>query len=430
MERLSDTVTSVFRIDIKDHRPSICSPKDPTIVYGDTFGLGWRIGISYDASEWFPRVRLYLDHNHTQSERDEATVTLCLKTNADKDIVGLHQRITKIPNFGHGRRTHLGSWSLPDITAHPYISLTVTTKTKVPNSVADPLHGMTLATRQSMSTGDFVDTKFYVFSVKRPGPQAACPRIVFANSSSLRLLLPQSISGESKKPGLAPSFLVNLNSDHQIIQDSVLHAYEYESDSDLDEDEHSGAEQDFFAEELAPGSSGNANNGDGPHGSNSPLNPPSYSISTCRMILVKGVAYKTWASFVYYRYTGQVSFLPLKSQPYAPRDKDPEDPPACSPKSMYRLAIRLGDDRLKDIAFQYIKASLSSDNIVEEAFSWFTAQYPDVSKLAVEEVLKCRKIPEVYRALNAKLRAVSAGQKPWAFDVLSAIMDKLNDGVE
>ena len=35
---------------------------------------------------------------------------------------------------------------------------------------------------------------------------------------------------------------------------------------------------------------------------------------------------------------------------------------------------QLGDERMKELAFRAIREGLSKDNIVEEAFSWFTAQ--------------------------------------------------------
>ena len=49
-----------------------------------------------------------------------------------------------------------------------------------------------------------------------------------------------------------------------------------------------------------------------------------------------------WLSYIYFRYTGQVSFRPLKSA-LAPssrkrRANDLDQLPSCSPKSMYRLA--------------------------------------------------------------------------------------------
>ena len=36
--------------------------------------------------------------------------------------------------------------------------------------------------------------------------------------------------------------------------------------------------------------------------------------------------------------------------------------------------VQLGDARMKELAFRAIKEGLTKDNIIEEAFSWFTAQ--------------------------------------------------------
>ena len=52
-----------------------------------------------------------------------------------------------------------------------------------------------------------------------------------------------------------------------------------------------------------------------------------------------------WASYIFFRYTGQVSFLPLKSAQGSSkrRPNDPNQPPSCSPKSMYRLAVTVSE---------------------------------------------------------------------------------------
>ncbi|KAF8842976.1 hypothetical protein BDN67DRAFT_925011 [Paxillus ammoniavirescens] len=437
MERISDTVTSTFHITIKDGHPAACSPGDPTIVYSDTFGLGWRLGISYDKHEWFAKVRLYLDHNHSHTEKDEAHVTICLKDSQDKDKEGHKERVIIISNFGHGQPALLGSWSPAHLAAYPYVFLTVVTKARAQQVVADPLAGTALALWQSMKGGDLVDTKFYVFSAKRPGTLAARPRVVYAHRPSLRLILPKSALGGKQPDGLTAPFLVNLTS--ELDEDSVFHAYDYEQDSDLDDDDgddddDSTTGHSSFPGKFQAGSSpqpkGSPTQGDSSCGAMGVLSaePPSYSVSTCQMTLVKGIAYRTWFSFIYYRYTGQVSFLPLKSQNLGiSGHSDRLDcPPPCSPKSMYRLAISLGDKRLQELAFRAIKEGLSKDNIVEEAFTWFTAQYSEISKFEVEKVYELRKLPEVSLALRLQMKAVSSGEKPWSHDVLTAVMDKLN----
>ena len=49
-----------------------------------------------------------------------------------------------------------------------------------------------------------------------------------------------------------------------------------------------------------------------------------------------------WLSYIYFRYTGEVSFRPLKSASTLGSPKEHADDlnqtPSCSPKSMYRLA--------------------------------------------------------------------------------------------
>ncbi|KAH0827937.1 hypothetical protein J3R83DRAFT_3574 [Lanmaoa asiatica] len=321
MEKISDTVTSVFHIASKDNkRPVVCSSEDGAIVWSDAFGLGWRFGISYNPHEWFAKVRLYLDHNHSHTEQDRATVTVCLRDSTDKDAKGLKERVTAIIDFGHGQPALLGSWSPSDLALYPYVSLTLTSKTRLPQLVTDPLSSTSLALRQSMESGDFVDTKFYVFSAKRSGTTAGKPRIVYANNNSIGLVLPKSTLTAKQ---LAPPFLVNMTSDHHINGDSVLHEYDYEQDSDLDDEEEDDDDSDSTelphntalgmfqtgssSKPRTPSSTqGGIHNG---MEDDLPAEPPAYSVSSCRMILVKGVAYKTWLSYIYFRYTGQVFSL-------------------------------------------------------------------------------------------------------------------------
>ncbi|OAX32881.1 hypothetical protein K503DRAFT_869896 [Rhizopogon vinicolor AM-OR11-026] len=100
--------------------------------------------------------------------------------------------------------------------------------------------------------------------------------------------------------------------------------------------------------------------------------------SSFRVILVKGVAWKTWHAFVYYCYTGTVNFSSLRSQATteATLQQSPskDDPPRCSPKSMYQLARKLRNDSLAQLAFKAIETRLSAANILDEALSKFTAR--------------------------------------------------------
>lgn len=226
MEKISDTITSVFHILIKDKCPSVCSSGDGAIVWSETFGLGWRFGISYNPHEWFAKVRLYIDHNHTQPEKDQATATVTLKSTADKDAKGLKERATTITNFGHGQPVLLGSWSPSDLALHPYASLTLTTKARLPQPAAIPLSSTSLALRQSLESGDFVDTRFYVFSAKRPGSTAGKPRVVYGNHHSIGLVLPKATpSTDDLPPSICTSSLQVPSQDQSRWMDWLPHLW-------------------------------------------------------------------------------------------------------------------------------------------------------------------------------------------------------------
>lgn len=53
-------------------------------------------------------------------------------------------------------------------------------------------------------------------------------------------------------------------------------------------------------------------------------------------------------------------------------------------------------------------------------------RYPDISEYAVDKVSELRKAPEVSSALKLQMKAVSLGEKPWAYGVLISIVEKLN----
>lgn len=143
------------------------------------------------------------------------------------------------------------------------------------------------------------------------------------------------------------------------------------------------------------------------------------------MVLVRNIAFPTWACYVYYCYTGQVSFYPLKSKdPYSRRDKTTETL-RCSPKSMYRLAVKLKHTRLEALAFQAIKSSLSECNILDEAFSWFTAQYSDIRQMELELLLEFRSAFEVAAPLERIVDAFLQGEKPHAHAMLHAFLARL-----
>ncbi|KAG1879019.1 uncharacterized protein F5891DRAFT_1070136 [Suillus fuscotomentosus] len=89
---------------------------------------------------------------------------------------------------------------------------------------------------------------------------------------------------------------------------------------------------------------------------------------------------------------------------------------------MYRLASKLKNARLEALAYQAIKSDLSSKNILDEAFSWFTAQHIDIQKMELRLLLEFRNTPEVSSRLDQILESVSRGERPYAHVMLRGFL--------
>jgi len=92
---------------------------------------------------------------------------------------------------------------------------------------------------------------------------------------------------------------------------------------------------------------------------------------------------------------------------------------------MYRLALKLKNARLEALACQAIKSHLCEKNILDEAFSWFTAQYPDIQKMELERLMEFRSAPEVSKRLEQVLESVSRGERPYAHAMLHGFLINL-----
>ncbi|KAG2345719.1 hypothetical protein BDR05DRAFT_960637 [Suillus weaverae] len=479
MQRVSDSITSIFQLETKDERLATCLQGGSTIVYSEKFGLGWRFGLQYTQGGWaFAKVKVYLDHTHCSSATDAATVTVCLKDGSTSEVPSFDSRTVSIAEFGHGPPTLLGSFSPSTIVAHPYIWFTVTTKANYAPVIADPLTNTASALRQSMNDGEFADTKYYAISKRKTWRSSGETRSVYASNAvlghaSVSVASVRSSSTEEK------STLVHYQSESRLMRDAEQ--YDYYLDSDIEEEEvkektkvevkakakakvegilEQGPSQpppyDRYSQNYYPGlaptesdlsditsdSSLSASSSDDDNLSWTKwavTRPPGFRSTdtltaeplprpcspTQRMVLVRNTAFVTWTSYVYYCYTGQVSFYPLKSKDPFSRRNNTTQTLRCSPKSMYRLAIKFKNARLEALAFQAIKSSLTKNNILAEAFSWFTAQYPDIRKMQLEVLMEFRSAPEVSSSLKRTLEAVSRGEKPYAKTMLHAFVARL-----
>ncbi|KAG2368375.1 hypothetical protein BDR07DRAFT_1391247 [Suillus spraguei] len=319
---------------------------------------------------------------------------------------------------------------------------TVTTKAKFAPVIADPLINTASVLRQSMNNGEFADTKYYVMSKRETGRSSGETRFMYASNAIL-----------DHGTGIAPVLPSSTTGDSLLVQDAERYD-DYDLDSDLEEEgTGQGApgqpppyrDSQSYSSREAPSESDisditsessvlSSDGGDlsymewpalGSRGFRSTdtlraEQPPQPFSPTQRMVLVRNTAFATWASYIYYCYTGQVSFYPLKSKDPLSRRNNTTQTLRCSPKSMYRLALKLKNARLEALAFQAIKSSLSKSNILDEAFSWFTAQYPDIRKMELELLIEFRSTPEVSSRLERILGSVTRGERPYAQAMLLA----------
>ncbi|KAK0481993.1 hypothetical protein EDD18DRAFT_1434025 [Armillaria luteobubalina] len=134
---------------------------------------------------------------------------------------------------------------------------------------------------------------------------------------------------------------------------------------------------------------------------------------------VKDTAYTTWKTFLVYLYTQEISFAPLKSSKILPTVTNKD---ACSPKSMYRLAVRVGLDSLKDLAFENIRSQLTPSNIVDEVFSEHTHRYPELLDVEVRYLVANFTDPVVYPRWERKMEEVGRGLCPQGTSVVNRVL--------
>jgi len=153
-----------------------------------------------------------------------------------------------------------------------------------------------------------------------------------------------------------------------------------------------------------------------------------------RDIGITGIAGDTWASFLYYLYTGQVVFAPLSSEKDDARStfraqykqKHPKRPSPCSCKSMYRLASELNHEGLKDLSLKHLRWQLNPRTIIAEVFSKFTSKYEAVKDMELSYLVShWDKIKDSQEFQN-KMQDITSGQYPHAYTTLTEIFRRLS----
>ncbi|KAJ6501751.1 hypothetical protein DFH09DRAFT_1441573 [Mycena vulgaris] len=292
------------------------------------------------------------------------------------------------------------------------VGLPASTTLSIPRSIDQRLEH---ALVDSMNGKEAVDVKFYAFT-RRRAAYVARPEAIFAKalllegySESLDIL----ISGG----GFTESRLVDLDG-HNIDQD-ILEDYDYMSDSDLDTDDDED-EDDSTNRTLSDSDS--LRDPAESIGVNIPLplsRPATPGRRMGRVVIVRGTAFKTWKALLYYLYTSKLAF---SIKPVAQVVADGYGAPACSAKSMYRLADKLGLDELKAASLSSIRASFSTENIVQAVFSKFTSIYPEVQDAEVEFLFLLDNFPALKEEVDRVLDGLCRGEQPHCVDVLRKIV--------
>ncbi|TFK54014.1 hypothetical protein OE88DRAFT_1654466 [Heliocybe sulcata] len=431
MERTRESLSHVVESDTFEIE--LCRDKvksGETTFWSDRCGAGWRCGISISATEtpWDDELRIHaqvaLDLSNVDPELSSLTFSADFSSDSSR-ISAVAGYVIKLPNddpvIPHDE-VFLGTESMT-LSATFKVSYAYHPK-RLPSEMQETL-------KSTIANGSFTDTKFLVYSQRRGSGQVGTPLPLFANSAAL------------KKQ--CPSYFEPLFSDRFTeLSDADGEAYDYYSDSDYseysDEDETVSPEEPEWessssAHDMNADSNAAAGAGDATSCGVPAFNDSGYEGgSKIRTVVVADFAFRTYRALIYYLYTGDVSFAPLKSsRSHAPTPavgkeasdtRERTDDLRCSSKSMYRLADKLGLDSLKKQAFAYIQSSVSETNIVQEIGSRFTGipEYDEVRRVQLQILSKKWAVPGVKEAFLALLKRAMQGELPHATDTLLAFI--------
>ncbi|TBU29596.1 hypothetical protein BD311DRAFT_660992 [Dichomitus squalens] len=305
----------------------------------------------------------------------------------------------------------------------------------------------------------FEDVKFYSFSRLSRSGRVDTPRALFGNSALIRKASSHFDFVLIGK-GFSESGITNMDAPYPSSRPPVTEDYDYVSDSDLEEellesDDEDSSETLIFKDSIGSlhtlsttakrgkdQSSGleDTDGGAGEiDGTTEKRDPPVQDQTKegnltrqGRVVFIEDIAYRTWKAFVFYAYSGRLSFASLKSQERARPDiskrnqKDFFEPPPCSPKSMYRLAEKYGIDSLKEEALKDIQSKLSPRNILTELFSSFTLLHPGVQEIEIEYLRDHIRDPSIIERLPTWFQYLEDGELPrGAASVLASVLVKV-----
>ncbi|KAJ7744159.1 hypothetical protein B0H16DRAFT_1560369 [Mycena metata] len=389
-------------------------------------GLGWRFTFCVDQStpslvvdnggnpvESF-QLQLFFDPHLI---RGSAYGTVTLTTRVER-LISTSVVVPLEYNLSYHSNSTLGTYIYASSAAEPSISITVTFPAALGLNLTHPLEHwqrMEQALRESLAGKELVDVKFYAFSRKgSEGRRVTHPLRLYANTALLRGYS-EDLDALLTGHGFSESAVVDL--DLHEPEEHSFEDYGYDSDSDLDSDGE--------GESPSTPSTREADRLEEANGLEVSIAPAKNSSSgrKGRVIVLKGTAFKTWKALVYYLCTRQINFCPLKSEGPMPQLNAGDDI-SCSPKSMYRLAEKLGLEDLQALALTSISSRLFKTNILPEVFSEFTSLYPAIQELEIN-VLTSDFSAQVCEEMKEYTQKICDGERQYCSETLFMIIRKM-----
>ncbi|EKM49883.1 uncharacterized protein PHACADRAFT_214399 [Phanerochaete carnosa HHB-10118-sp] len=286
------------------------------------------------------------------------------------------------------------------------------------------------ALADSLSGIQFIDTTFYACTRRLQSGKAGKPRAVRANSTILKASSTY-FRGLLSGPAYSVASSDALSAEHFQGSDD---RYECESDSDLEDEDD---DLDVFGSLLATPSeveSAKEKTDDKPAGllhTDSASGAAAIKDGT-RAVRMNSVAADTLEALIFYIYTGNIYFLPLRSHGTKVREEakakhhiERKNRPYCSCKSIYRFADEVGLAELKQQAENRLFSQLDAENILDELFSRFTLQYPDILTRQIRVLLDNYWTASTQAALSPKIQSVVRGDVPHAGPVLLSLLSHI-----
>ncbi|KAG2366325.1 hypothetical protein BDR07DRAFT_1480190 [Suillus spraguei] len=274
--------------------------------------------------------------------------------------------------------------------------------------------------------GELLDTQFYLFSIrsKREGSVTNL-QALYANDEALTAdseYFSNLLSEETPND----STVVEFQDYHACEAGISLDEYGYASDSDLDEEEEEEIDETAQDNEKCTEVSAERASRTALIKDFATKGARRVTIIPNRRVLVTDTAFNTWQALLDYLYTDEIVFAPLRSQASkSARRRSLGKAPPCSPKSMYRLACKIKDDKLQAKALAAIRSSLTEHNVLQELSSSLTSRFPTILDMEIEILFQNIVTPTVMKDFPTLIQRIASADLPHGADILTKLHERM-----